>query len=123
MSSQHTPLPWRVREHPENPDEFHISGKTPKFHPYFGVTDECEIMSDEDYPRKRADAEFIVKAVNEYAHLSSWKSQMMQVFDQLDLQKVGNLLEVGVGNSIADKVVPAIEELVRLRAEIKKVKP
>src|SRR5271168_2751914 len=64
QTKAHTPLPWRVREHPENPEQFHVSAQTPEGHPYFGVTKECEIMSDEDYPTKRGDAELIVRACN-----------------------------------------------------------
>jgi hypothetical protein len=68
--TEHTPLPWRVRQHPNDPDEFHISAATPKGHPYHGSTKEIEIMSDEDYPTKRADAELIVRAVNGLAERS-----------------------------------------------------
>jgi len=64
MMSKATPRPWRVREHPANADEFHVSAKCPPDDPYYGRCEETEIMSDEDYPRKRADAELIVSAVN-----------------------------------------------------------
>jgi len=69
MTQKHTPGPWRVRQHPDDVEEFHISALTPEGHPYFGRTTETEIMSDEDYPTKRADADFIVQAVNNHDDL------------------------------------------------------
>jgi hypothetical protein len=65
----HTPTPWRVRELIDRPDLFHVSAPTPEGHPYHGHTKEIEIMSDEHYPTKRADAEFIVRAVNSHEAL------------------------------------------------------
>ena len=61
-----TPLPWRVRVHPADPEEFHVSAKTPPDDPYYGGTAETQILSDESYPRKRADADYIVRACNSY---------------------------------------------------------
>lgn len=61
-----TPGPWWIREHPKITDEFFLAASATKDHPYFGVTKDIQILSDEDYPAKRADAELIVKAVNAY---------------------------------------------------------
>lgn len=65
----HTPVPWRVREHPQSAEEFFISAPRPKGHPYENVTKEIEVMSDERYPTKRADADFIVLAVNAHKEM------------------------------------------------------
>ena len=69
MTQKHTPLPWRIRYHPTDPDEFHVSAITPESHPYFGRTTEIEILSDEGYPTKQGDADFIVRAVNVHEEL------------------------------------------------------
>jgi hypothetical protein len=75
-----TPRPWRVREHPADPDEFHVSAPTPEGNPYYGVTAESEIMSDEEYPTKRADAELIVAAVNCLAQLLNERENLEILF-------------------------------------------
>lgn len=46
-----------------------IAAKPYKGHPYFGVTSTLEVMSDEEYPTKEADAALIVEAVNSYDRL------------------------------------------------------
>lgn len=61
----HSQLPWRVRVHPQNKDQFFIeASKNSPDHPY-----DIEVMGEDTgklYPdaQKRADADFIVKAVN-----------------------------------------------------------
>jgi len=64
-----TPGEWRIREFPGREDQFFITAEPYVGHPYFGVTTTIEVMSDEDYPTKRADAEFIVHAVNNFDDL------------------------------------------------------
>lgn len=54
--SEHTPTPWKIRTHPANEDHFYIHAEMTEDHPYNGASSGIEIMSDEDYPRKRADA-------------------------------------------------------------------
>lgn len=54
--SEHTPTPWKIRIHPEDEDYFYIHAEMTEDHPYNGVSSGIEIMSDEGYPRKRADA-------------------------------------------------------------------
>lgn len=61
-----TPGDWRIIEFPGREDRFFIAAKPYEGHPYFERTMTIEIMSDEDYPTKRADAEFIVRAVNSH---------------------------------------------------------
>lgn len=64
----HTPIPWRVREHPEDEGQFFVEGRVTQDHPYFGHSSGgVEIMSDEDYPRKRDDASVISTAPEGYA--------------------------------------------------------
>ena len=88
MTQKHTPLPWRVREHPADVDEFHISAATPTDHPYFESTKEIEIMSDERYPTKRADAEFIVQAVNAHEGLLAALERLMSLQYHCDYSDV-----------------------------------
>lgn len=71
-TTKHTPIPWIVREHPDNKSEFFVQGPRLKpEHPY-----DVEIMADDHgnelYPTevKRADAEFIVRAVNSHDALA-----------------------------------------------------
>ena len=62
-----TPGEWFIRElFPGTETMFYIAAPTYEGHPYHGAASSMEIMSDEDYPTKRADAEFIVEAVREY---------------------------------------------------------
>ena len=57
LMAKATPGERRVRVHPTDPNEFHVSAPCPKGHPYHGRTTEMEVLSEEDYPTKRADAE------------------------------------------------------------------
>lgn len=66
---KHTPTPWHVRVLPAHDDMFFIEAPMPNDHPYFGACPYIEIMSDEDYPTKRADADLIVRAVNSHEAL------------------------------------------------------
>ncbi len=58
----HTPGPWKLREHPTDPDQFYVSGPMTDDHPYLQSANDVEILSDEGYPRKRADARLISAA-------------------------------------------------------------
>lgn len=60
----HTPEKWRIRELAGDKEEFFIAADPPPSHPLHGRTKDIEIMSDEHYPTKRADAERIVACVN-----------------------------------------------------------
>lgn len=59
-----TPGRWWIREFPNNPERFFIAHETYPGHPYHNVASSGDIMSDEDYPTKRADAELICAVVN-----------------------------------------------------------
>lgn len=65
---ERTPTPWKVREHPTMNDCF-VEGTECINADNFPLPYKREIMSDEDYPEKRADAEFIVRAVNSHDEL------------------------------------------------------
>ena len=56
---KHTPGPWEVKE---IQGQIFVAGKPYEGHPYFNRTTTVEIMSDEDYPTKEADAHFIAAA-------------------------------------------------------------
>ncbi|MGJ0509094.1 MAG: hypothetical protein ACR652_18625 [Methylocystis sp.] len=61
MSNKHTPEPWQVLEvH----GEVFVAANTYEGHPYHNRTRTIEIMSDEDYPTKEADAHRIAACVN-----------------------------------------------------------
>jgi hypothetical protein len=65
-----TPEPWSIREHPSGDGDFYVSGPMTADHPYSTHPrrlDSIEIMSDEDYPRKRMDGDRIVACVNALA--------------------------------------------------------
>ncbi|HEC66589.1 MAG TPA: hypothetical protein ENI23_15040 [bacterium] len=63
--NEHTPTPWKIQNHPADPTEFYLAGQKTEDHPYYNSTSyPPEILSDEDYPRKRADAERIVACIN-----------------------------------------------------------
>lgn len=85
----HTPEPWRVREHPDDPNEFHVSAPVPAGHPYEGRTKEMEVMSDELYPTKRADAERIVACVNVCKGIVNPETAIPVVIDALKRAQIG----------------------------------
>jgi hypothetical protein len=57
--TKHTPAPWTVKE--INGQEF-VSAAPYEGHPYFGCSSTIEIMSEEEYPTKSADARLIAAA-------------------------------------------------------------
>ena len=59
MRHEHTLGPWEVRE---VMGQVFVSAEPYEGHPYFGRTKTIEIMSDEDYPTKEADAHLIAAA-------------------------------------------------------------
>lgn len=50
--------------------------------------------------------------------LSAWKKSMMKVHSELDLQKIGNSLDMLVGTPIAPNVLPKILELKQSNKEL-----
>lgn len=64
--STHTKEPWEIRHVNNQP---FIAAKPYEGHPYFNRTSTIEVMSDEDYPTKEADARRIVACVNACAGL------------------------------------------------------
>lgn len=75
--AEHTPIPWQVRINPADEGMFYVSAPTPENHPYFGRTKDVEIMSDEDYPTKYADARYIVKSANYHERLKESLEQVL----------------------------------------------
>lgn len=59
-----TPGKLNVREAREDPEIFYVNAATYEGHPYHGVASGMEVIGDEDYPTKRADAELIVALWN-----------------------------------------------------------
>lgn len=66
--SEHTKEPWHVVNHH---DILYVAAKPYEGHPYFNRTTTIEIMSDEDYPTKEADARRIVACVNACAGIAT----------------------------------------------------
>src|SRR5579872_2154823 len=60
--SQFTPGPWRVITLPEPYSKTFVAAEPYEGHPYHGCSRTIEIMSDEDYPTKLADAQLISQA-------------------------------------------------------------
>lgn len=67
------------------------------------------------------------REVDEIAHryaqsqtqeLTEWKESMMKVLSELDLQGIGNALELPLGSSIAPQVLPKIKELQERNEEL-----
>lgn len=80
--SEHTPTPWYIQEHPAIEDEFYLAGQRTEDHPYFNVTSlGPDILSDEDYPRKRADAERIVACVNAFEGIKDPEAWIKETLD------------------------------------------
>lgn len=50
--------------------------------------------------------------MTELEELRSWKKQALQVESQWDAQKVGDLLGIGLGQSIRANIEPKIEQLI-----------
>jgi hypothetical protein len=68
MNTNFTPGPWTVLEvH----GEIFVAAEPIEGHPYFNRTRTTEIMSDEDYPRKDADAALISAAPDLYKALDN----------------------------------------------------
>jgi hypothetical protein len=60
--TKHTPGPWRVRFLPPNDESFFVQANTYPGHPYHGVTSGMDVIGDEDYPTKLADAHLVSAA-------------------------------------------------------------
>lgn len=70
MSTKHTPEPWFVKYVRCGLDPF-VAANPYEGHRYFNVSTTIEILSDEDYPTKEADAERIVACVNAMAGIEN----------------------------------------------------
>ena len=83
-----TPGPWRVRVHPFNSDEFYVSAPMTAEHPYCGRATGIEILSDEDYPTKRADASLVAASpvLLELAKLGLELAEEVSFGDNLERQ-------------------------------------
>lgn len=75
--SKHTKEPWEVKYVQGRP---FIAAKPYEGHPYFGCTTTIEVMSDEEYPTKEADAHRIVACVNACAGIPT--EQLASVVEQ-----------------------------------------
>ena len=71
-----TPGDWIVRTHPEK-DDFFVEAPAAMGEPYG-----TEILGDEDYPTKRADAEAIVKAKAYHPYLLDLVERMGKALDE-----------------------------------------
>ena len=58
-ATKHTPGPWSVREEPH---DCFVEGVAYEGHPYFQMCHRVQILSDEDYPTRLADARLIAAA-------------------------------------------------------------
>lgn len=65
-----------------------------------------EVVSERDAARK------------ELAELRDWKNSALKVMP--DFQAIGKLLNVKLGESVSEKIVPAIRELAELKAKLPK---
>ena len=64
-----TPGEWKVLEIPEQPDQFFVAAVPTPDHPYYQRTRYMDVIGDENYPRKRDDAELIAHAPSDIAYL------------------------------------------------------
>lgn len=103
--SEHTPLPWWIRKHPHDESVGIVVAKPTEDHPYFRSTTTIDIIGDEDYPRKRADQEFIVRAVNSFDDmLAALKAIAEKSYERFDHSVV--LMEI---QDIAEKAISEAE--------------
>lgn len=72
-----TPGDWTVRVHPKK-DDFFVEAPAVEGEAYG-----TEILGDEDYPTKRADAEAIVKAKAHHPHLLELVKRLGKILDGL----------------------------------------
>jgi hypothetical protein len=56
------------------------------------------------------------KIVQQWAELKAWKKSAISIMP--DYQAIGKLLELPLGASVDDKILPAIEQLAKMRKEI-----
>ena len=77
-STEHTPAPWRVIDIPTT-DKFFVAAEPYEGHPYYKRTRTIEVMSDEDYPTKRADAEHIVRCVNSWDDPALLRARLAEI--------------------------------------------
>lgn len=82
-----------------------------------GSEEDVDKLYDEKKIRKDAIMDIInagsrwQQGQGELEALHRWKAEAMEVFNQLDLQEIGNELGITLGHSIADKILPYIKEL------------
>lgn len=88
--AEHTPLPWKVRDHQTQYGGRHIwieggpeIGRT-MAGPY-----KREILEDEDYPEKLADAELIANSVNSVPDLVKALEEIVETFKPFTMRPVG----------------------------------
>lgn len=70
--TQATPRPWEIKKFPDDSqfrNQFFIAAPMTEDNPYFGHARFAEILADDNYPRKLADAELIVRCVNAHSDL------------------------------------------------------
>lgn len=102
-----TPGPWFVRFHPQDEEEFHVAGPMTPDHPYHSkYMKHIEVLSDEKYPRKLADARLIATAPMGY--------ELAQMLDTLGTARDrGRIPAQYEWNAIMDKaysIIAAVEE-------------
>lgn len=78
-----TPAPWTITRFPDDPERYFISAPPTPEHPYNGVTKLIEILSDEDYPRRLADAELVVALVNHREKVIELARELKTIGDHL----------------------------------------
>lgn len=58
--------------------------------------------------RKMSAGEFLIQ---QNAELTNWKQQAITVLNEIDLQEIGKVLGVGLGESVGPHILPAIKKL------------
>ena len=82
-----TPGEVKIRVHPEHEDIFFVEARTYPGHPYHGVTNGgFGLLEDEDYPTKRADAEYVMKAWNDIPNLASAVERLEKLAEKWEQQ-------------------------------------
>lgn len=79
------------------------------------------------HPDNEAHSEFadrisdLEEIKTEVTQLLEWKESALKVMNNIDLQKVGKLLGVPLGQDISSQIIPSIEMLIKENEQLKKM--
>jgi hypothetical protein len=64
---------------------------------------------------------FVHQLIDERDNLKRWKDEQLQVESKWDKQKIGRLLDIGLGESIQENIEPKIREILKAIQNLKDV--